>query len=87
MVLDPFIGTGTTAIAAKQLGRNYIGLELDSDYVKIAKKNVAEAKETKINGSFISIYLGKIRTMQSKDFENILEYKKLEEKRYKILSA
>ena len=87
IVLDPFMGTGTTAVAAKQLGRNYIGIELDSDYVKIAKKNIAEAKETKINGIFVSIYLGKIRTMQSKDFENILEYKKLEEKRYKILSA
>lgn len=38
VVLDPFIGTGTTAVAAKQLGRNYIGIEIDSNYVKIAKK-------------------------------------------------
>lgn len=36
-VLDPFIGSGTTAIAAKMLGRNYIGFELDKKYAQIAK--------------------------------------------------
>ena len=36
IVLDPFIGSGTTAIAAKMLKRNYIGYELDPEYIKIA---------------------------------------------------
>ena len=36
IVLDPFIGSGTTAIAARELGRNYIGMELDPKWHKIA---------------------------------------------------
>lgn len=89
-VLDPFIGTGTTAVAAKQLGRNYIGIEIDSDYVKIAKKNIEEARKTKINGRYVSIYLGHIRTMRDKDFKEIWNNKKddlklQENKRYEIL--
>jgi site-specific DNA-methyltransferase (adenine-specific) len=35
-ILDPFLGSGTTAIACKQLSRNYIGIELDPSYVDIA---------------------------------------------------
>lgn len=36
IVYDPFMGSGTTAKAAKDLGRNYIGSEISSNYVKIA---------------------------------------------------
>ena len=36
VVLDPFLGSGTTAIAAKQLGRNYVGIEREAEYVEIA---------------------------------------------------
>ena len=71
VVFDPFMGTGTTAVAAKQLGRNYIGIELDHDYAHIAEENVRQAMETKINGCYVSIYLGQIRTMRQIDFEKI----------------
>ena len=37
VVLDPFMGSGTTCIAAKQLGRNYIGIEREKEYVEIAE--------------------------------------------------
>ena len=74
IVLDPFIGTGTTAVAAKQMGRKYIGIDIDPDYVNIAKNNVDYSRETKINNKyFISIYLGQIRTMRNKDYNEILE--------------
>ena len=40
IVLDPFVGSGTTAVAAKQLGRNYIGIDIDESYYEIAKQRV-----------------------------------------------
>jgi len=42
VVLDPFMGTGTTAIAAKELNRNYIGFELQPDYITIAEKRIKD---------------------------------------------
>jgi len=42
LVLDPFIGSGTTAVVAKRLGRNYIGIELNPEYIKIAKKRLRQ---------------------------------------------
>jgi site-specific DNA-methyltransferase (adenine-specific) len=42
VVLDPFLGIGTTAIAASLLGRNYIGIEASGNYAEEARKNLAE---------------------------------------------
>lgn len=41
VVLDPFIGSGTTALAAMQLGRNYVGIDLNPEYIDIARDRVA----------------------------------------------
>ena len=38
IVLDPFMGAGTTAVVARKLGRNYLGIELSPKYIKIAEK-------------------------------------------------
>jgi modification methylase len=43
-VLDPFFGTGTTGAVAKRLGRNWIGVERDADYVKAAEERIAKVK-------------------------------------------
>jgi len=40
IVLDPFVGSGTTAIAAKRLGRKFIGIEINPEYVEIARKRL-----------------------------------------------
>jgi site-specific DNA-methyltransferase (adenine-specific) len=40
IILDPFIGSGTTAIAAKMLGRKYVGIEKNPEYIKIARKRI-----------------------------------------------
>ena len=42
LVLDPFMGSGTTAVVAKKLGRNYLGIELNPDYIKMAEKRLAQ---------------------------------------------
>jgi adenine specific DNA methylase Mod len=41
-VLDPFSGSGTTAAAAYQLGRNYVGIEISPEYVKNANERLAK---------------------------------------------
>jgi len=40
LVLDPFMGSGTTAVAAKELGRDFIGFELREDYIAMANQRL-----------------------------------------------
>ena len=40
LVLDPFIGSGTTAVASKLMQRNYVGYEINKDYIEIANKRL-----------------------------------------------
>ena len=42
VILDPFMGSGTTAVACKQLNRNFIGFELSQEYVDIANKRLKQ---------------------------------------------
>lgn len=42
IVLDPFIGSGTSGLVAKKLGRHYIGIEINNDSVKLANKRINE---------------------------------------------
>jgi DNA modification methylase len=43
LVLDPFVGIGTTLIAAKDLNRNAVGFDLNEDYIEIAKKRLSQS--------------------------------------------
>lgn len=43
VILDPFIGLGTVAVASKQLNRNYIGFEINKEYVEIAQNRLSQA--------------------------------------------
>jgi DNA modification methylase len=50
-VLDPFLGSGTTAIACVKQGRKYIGCEMDKDYCEIAKRRIdAELEQPETGG-------------------------------------
>ena len=48
IVLDPFFGTGTTGAVCKKLGRKFIGIEKNANYLKEAKKRILKIKKIKI---------------------------------------
>jgi len=43
IIFDPFMGSGTTGVACAELGRKFIGIEIDEDYFEIAKKRIERA--------------------------------------------
>lgn len=45
LILDPFMGSGTTGVACKELNRNFIGIEIDEDYYEIAKNRIGETNK------------------------------------------
>lgn len=45
LICDPFMGSGTTGVACKELGRNFIGIEIDKSYYEIAQKRIAQATQ------------------------------------------
>lgn len=82
-VLDPFSGSGTTAIAAYQLGRSYVGIETSQKYVENTKQRLAELKDRSTgNLSFSPVELGELKRLVSEveipirkitDDKNLLE--------------
>ncbi len=48
VVLDPFMGSGTTAVAALKAGRNFVGYELEADYIRIAQKRIDAILDQKL---------------------------------------
>jgi len=75
IVLDPFVGTGTTVIAAKRLGRRFIGIDIDEKYISITKNKLKkESPNSKIGDVWVSFYLGKIVTIRDIDWEKLSKY-------------
>ncbi len=48
IVLDPFMGSGTVGVAAKKLGRHFIGIEINPEYCKYAEERIAKVKQTDV---------------------------------------
>lgn len=53
-VLDPFLGSGTTALVCQNLNRKFTGIEIESKYIEIAEKRLRETQNNLFNQSFIS---------------------------------
>ena len=47
VVVDPFLGSGTTALAAVKLGRQFVGIERNEEYVRLAESRIAALSEEK----------------------------------------
>ena len=67
VILDPFIGTGTMAVAAKRLGRHYIGIDIDEEYAQISRENVAREEPSVCGGKYVSIFLDRIVSIRNID--------------------
>ncbi len=65
IVLDPFLGSGTTAIAAIQTERQFIGIEKEKRYLDIAKKNIEDANSVLIKTDFRPVELFQHAKVQS----------------------
>jgi site-specific DNA-methyltransferase (adenine-specific) len=47
VVLDPFIGSGTTAVVARSLGRSYVGIDVNAEYCEMARRRLDDLAATK----------------------------------------
>lgn len=74
-VLDPFSGTGTTAIATKRLGRSYIGFEIDAKYVQISEDKLQqEEPNSKIGNVWVSFFINEIVTFRDIDWKELSQF-------------
>lgn len=54
IIVDPFMGSGTTGVACAELGRKFIGIEMDADYFHVAEQRIAEALNNKEQSTLLS---------------------------------
>ena len=72
IVLDPFVGTGTTAIAAKKLGRKYICFDIDEMYTEITEKKLSQEEgSSRIGTVWVSFFSSEVITVRHEDWEEL----------------
>jgi len=72
IVLDPFVGTGTTAIAAKRLGRKYICFDIDEVYTEITEKKLSQEEgNSRIGTVWVSFFSSEVITVRHEDWEEL----------------
>jgi site-specific DNA-methyltransferase (adenine-specific) len=65
-ILDPFMGSGTTGVAAVQLGRKFIGIEVEPKYFEIAVNRISEAIIKKQGGPLLATHQPEQYTLETK---------------------
>ena len=73
VILDPFLGTGTTAVAAKTLGRHFVGIDLDPTYVQMACEKIAQVVPSRLDGFYVSYFLGKLQSVRDVDAAKLFQ--------------
>ena len=71
-ILDPFNGSATTGIAANLLGRRYLGLEIDEDFLSISKSRREEIENLAIRDEYLG-RLGKAKIIPSQTITQVCE--------------
>ena len=65
IILDPFVGTGTTCVVAKKMNRRFIGIDVSAKYIEHARSRLYRAKENQ----FVNFLVGKTSHENKKDLE------------------
>ena len=56
IILDPFSGSGTTLVAAQKLGYNFVGIEIEDNYIPIINKRLKDTKlQKELNPTLFSV--------------------------------
>ena len=70
MVFDPFLGSGTTSVVAKKLGRQYLGIDIDEEYCLLAERRLELANENKSVQGYIDGVFWERNTLKDQTKKN-----------------